>query len=75
MSGTDYRALNEVTRGCVFRVVSVERERCVCWFGGSALIVYDLSGGHVDTVSAPLFGGADVKRREALRMLGKGGAT
>lgn len=73
MGGQNYRALNEVTRGARFRVVSVERERCVCWFGGSSLVVYDLAGGHVDTIGCGVFSSPAEKRREALRMLGKGG--
>lgn len=71
MNGVDYDALNAATRGCRFRVVSIELERCVVWFGGSSLVVYDLRGGHIDTIGAGLFGGAAERRREALRMIGQ----
>lgn len=72
MSKHNYAALNEVTRGCVFRLVNPETERCAVYFGGGSIIIYDLAGGHVDTVSAPYFGGNVVVRRKALELLGKG---
>lgn len=72
MAKKSFKALAKVTKGAVFVVSNPDTERAAAWFGGTLISIYDYGGGLVDSVSAPLYCGADVVRKYARRLLGRG---